>query len=453
MTLSGRMWLVGAALPVAVMAVVLGVSDQLFDFALERSVDQALLAQAAAESVSPFHGIGVAPHLHMSFSPLAESVRPFAPEGALFGPDGHLVTRYPPRADAPPETLTPRPLDAPPAFSTQLEGALRFRRLAVTLKAPDEQLYTLRLSASLEQIDRSAQTFHKLFITSTLVTGALLVLAQGWQGRRLRRRLRSLQWHLEAVHSGDLDQLLPPESENDEIAELRRVLAKATAQLKHAHAAQERLLADAAHELRTPLTLMRTSLDLALRRKRSGEELKQALRDAREECERLALLANRLLDTVSVGKGDFRREPGDLVLLARESVATVVADAEARGLSVRLDAPSEAKARIHAGSIRQALDNLLSNAFKVAPPGSVVTVRLAPAKAGWALSVRDEGPGIAAAERDLVFEPFHRARGGQPGTGLGLTIVREVARHHGGRAYVASVTSGAEVVLLLPADT
>jgi signal transduction histidine kinase len=64
--------------------------------------------------------------------------------------------------------------------------------------------------------------------------------------------------------------------------------------------------------------------------------------------------------------------------------------------------------------------------------------------------VKDQGPGIPEAEREIVFEPFHRVRGGPPGTGLGLTIVREIATRHGGRAFVAPSTQGAELVLEFP---
>jgi hypothetical protein len=95
-TLAIRLWLSGAALPLFVMAIVFLGADRMFHLALERSLDQALLAQAAVESVSLFDGPKREPHLHMASSPLVESVRPFAPEGVLFGPDGREVMRYPP---------------------------------------------------------------------------------------------------------------------------------------------------------------------------------------------------------------------------------------------------------------------------------------------------------------------------------------------------------------------
>ena len=451
MTLQRRMWLTGAALPVLVLAAVLFAADRLFHLALERSLDRALLAQAAVEAVSLFDGPEHGPHLHMATSPLVDSVRPFAPEGVLFGPDGQVAVRYPPpRKGTVPEVLRPEPLGTPPAFATRVEGASRFRALAVTVQSPGGDPYTLRLSASLAQVDQSVETFHVSAVACTLAMAVLLAALQGWQARRIGRRLGELHQHLEAVKAGDLSGELADERETDELADLRTVLAGATREVARARGAQERLLADAAHELRTPLTVMRTSLDLALRRERSPAELKATLGDVREECDRLAELAMRLLDTIAVGKGDFRKEPHDVAALVRDAVAAVEATAQSHGVRVEIVGPATLTAPVHRPSLRQALDNLLSNALKFAPHGTRVVVDLSSGARGLSLGVQDEGPGIPAEERERVFAPFHRVRGSQPGTGLGLTIVQEVARAHGGTAFVADSARGARVVLELP---
>lgn len=451
MKLSARLWLFGAALPIVVLALVLVVSDGLLQLLLARSLDQALLSQAAVESVSLFDGPNHEPHLHMATSPLTESVRPFAPEGSLFGPDGEEVTRYPPpKREAPPERLEPRSAPHLPELSTRLVNGEPVRELVVTVLGPQGQPYALRLSASMGQLTGSVRTFREVMLAATVLAGLVLLGVQVMQGRRLRARLQELQQHLERVQRGQLEQL-PPERApgGDEIAELRGVLAGTIDELRRAHEAWERLLADAAHELRTPLTLMRTSLDLALRRERSADELKEALRDARQEVDRLAGLANRLLDTVSVGRGELGREPTELRALALEAIAAAKAEAETKGVLLSLTAPPSAKATIDAGGVRQALDNLLSNAIRFAPTGSEVSVAVEPQGEGFALCVSDGGPGIPPDEREAVFEPFHRADGDRHGAGLGLTIVREVARQHGGRAFVADSPRGTKVVIEL----
>src|ERR1700712_4862814 len=129
MKLSLRFWLYGALLPVLVTAAVLFGADHLFGLALARSLDQALLTQAAVESVSLFDGPGQKPHLHMATSPLVESVRAFAPEGVLFGPDGSEVMRYPPVVSARDAKEHSRPgvPGAPPALVTAGHDSLRTR--------------------------------------------------------------------------------------------------------------------------------------------------------------------------------------------------------------------------------------------------------------------------------------------------------------------------------------
>lgn len=452
MTLSARLWLFGAALPVVVLAAVLGVSDRLYHVGLEQGLDQALLSQAAVESVSLFDGPTQGPHLHMARSPLTDSVRPFAPEGTLFGPDGEEVTRYPPPREATPrERMLPQQTPFVPTLATRVDGDERYRELVVSVRSPQGEPYALRLSASMAQVDRAVWSFHRAAVLTTVLAAVLLVAIQLAQGRRLRARLQALRRHLERVHRGELDQPLPPEPEQDEIADLRLVLADATKELKTGRDAWERLLADAAHELRTPLTLMRTSLDLALRRERSAEELKEALRETRDEVDRLAVLSNRLLDTVSARRAEVAREEVDLAALARDAVAAASAEGEARGLVVRLAEGAPVRATVDAGAVRQAVDNLLANALRFAPVGSEVMLEVTAKEGVAALSVTDSGPGIPEAEREAVFEPFHRAAGGQrKGAGLGLTIVREVARAHGGRAYVADSPRGAKVVIELP---
>lgn len=446
-----RLWLWGAIVPATLLAVVLFVADTVFHAALERTLDQALLAQAAIESVSLFDGPRNEPHLHMASSPLVDSVRPFAPEGILFGPDGREVMRYPPPLEGEPEEqLQPTAVPATPSLSTVDHEGHRHRALVVSVTSPAGTLYALKLSASLAQADASTKTFHLVALAATLATALLLVVVQGVQGRGLRRRLAALRAHLEAVHAGELERRLEPDVGRDEVSEVHQVLGEATERLQAVRDARERLLADAAHELRTPLSLMRTRLDLALRRERTPDELKTALAETRGEVVRLASLASRLLDTAAISRDEWSVEPVDVSQLVDEAVAVTRDAASARKVELRAVVAPGLTLRAHAIELRQVVDNLLSNALKFAPEGSEVVVRAEVKDGAFTLSVRDVGPGIPEAERETVFEPFHRVRGGPPGTGLGLAIVREVARRHGGRAFVAPTTPGAELVVTFP---
>lgn len=452
MTLTTRLWLSGVLLPALVVSAILFGTDRMFHWELERALDRALLAQAAIESVSLFDGPTQAPHLHMATSPLVDSVLPFAPEGVLFGPDGAEVMRFPPREDHahPSERILPSPEHHTPTLSTREQAGQRQRLLLVTVAAPRSgDLYTLRLSATLAQIDAATDAFHRMALIAVFVMLLTLLAVHALQSRSLRRRLSELSQHVEAIRSGDLDRALSAESEIDELSSLRKVLAEATSALRSARRTKERLLADAAHELRTPLTVMRTALDLALRRDRRPEELKAALQDTREEVARLSQLASRLLDMVATAHDDEPRSQIDLCEIARAALANATHSAEARGLAVHLDCLRPAFSLGRPQALRRAVDNLLANAIKFAR--GRITLQVSQDKELIRLSVLDDGPGIPDTERGAVFEPFHRSPGSPPGAGLGLAIVREVALDHGGTAYAAPVSTGACVVLALPA--
>jgi signal transduction histidine kinase len=275
----------------------------------------------------------------------------------------------------------------------------------------------------------------------------VLLLAQGLQARRLRQRLEVLTRHAEALRAGELEQRLPRESDRDELAVLRDVLDHATLSLRAARDARERLVADAAHELRTPLSLMRTNLDLALRRERSPEELRATLDEVRDEVLRLSTLCTRLLDLAATPQRAREREPTDLAALLSQAAEGARGEAAERGISLSV-AAEPVRASIDAEALRGAVDNLLSNATKYAR--SQIALRLETRPDHLRVCVWDDGPGIAPEEREAVFEPFHRTRGARPGAGLGLAIVRATARAHQGRAFVADCPAGTQLVLELP---
>jgi signal transduction histidine kinase len=449
----------GALVPSAAMLAALLVAGRFLQDQLEGAVDQALLSQGAIEAVSIFDGPGGVPHLHLQDSPLGAQVRGFAPSGALHGPTGELLVRYP--ADRVPEgapsTLLPGPPDGPPSLVVRRTTAgERLRVLTVTVTNPGSDPHVLQMTASLAQVDASVTAFREVGLVVVAVLATSLLALQTVMARRLSLRVNRLTGHMAALREGDLEAAPPRDAGQDEIGELSRVVAEATGRLRAARGEQERLIAEAAHELRTPLTLVRTTIDLALRRRRTPEELEQALHVARDEVDRLATLSSRLLDLASARRGSWDRSPGDVAQVAREAAEAARADAEVRGVLVHFDARAAAPISFDRDGLRQALDNLLANAVRHSPAGGTVTLAVAPATGedGGPLvriSVRDEGPGIPPELRERVFEPFARGTEASGAAGLGLAIVRDVLRGHGGRAYVAEAGPGATVILDLPA--
>ena len=465
MRLATRMWLFGAAVPA--LGVLLGVivAGQWFRHHLEAAVDRALLAQAAVESVSLFDGPGGRVHLHMATSPLVESVRLFAPTGDLFGPDGRLVMSYPPRTAAPdqtPEILLPGVPGRPPELRTRYGAdGVRFRELTVTVAAPRGGLYLLRLAASLAQLDGSARAFYRTTLSLAMLFGASLFVLQAVQARRLKARLAVLRAHVAALREGQLDHDLDDDPNRDEIGELHHVLRETTAKLRAARSGQERLLADAAHELRTPLGLMRTSLDLALRKPRPPEELRTSMEEVRREVIRLSTLCQQLLDRFALGQAEWDRVPVNVHHLAVEAAQAARAAAEARGVLIEIDGAVDIQANGHAPALRQGLDNLLSNALRYAPHGSSIKVEIQRVGGLIRLAVRDSGPGVAAELRGSLFAPFWRERrraadasdgsAAHDSYGLGLHITQEIAARHGGRVFLdESCAQGARFVIEIP---
>jgi signal transduction histidine kinase len=444
-----RLFLNGAVLPSAILLVGALVAGQAFRLALEAALDRALLNQAAAEAVSLFDG-PEGPHLHLQKSPLREAVNPFAPRAELFDAAGALVVRFP---EGPGESSPAPSADGPsPVLATRVTRAGRHRELVVRVQAPDAARYALRLEASMAQLDAAVRQFHVVALGLVLATAAALVSLQLLVGRRLSRRLQGLAVHLDRLRRGELDARPGPDEAGDEISELRGVLAAATEQLQGAREAQDRLLADAAHELRTPLTLMRTTLDLGLRRERTVGELQEALRRTRDEVDRLAHLASALLELGAAARS-WDAVDADLAAVAEEATEAARAEAEARGVWFELELSHPTPAHFSPVAVRQALDNLIANALRYAPPGTPITV-VAEARpdGGWWVEVEDRGPGIPPARREAVFAPFHR-EGEGGGSGLGLAIVAEVLRQHRGRAWATEGRrgQGARVVLQVPA--
>jgi two-component system OmpR family sensor kinase len=215
---------------------------------------------------------------------------------------------------------------------------------------------------------------------------------------------------------------------------------------------ERRFVADASHELRTPLALLRTELELALRRPRSHDELTDALRSAAEETERLSRLAEDLLLLARADQGSLplRLE----VVPAADLLSNVAARfaSRAENLGRRLGVhPGDAAAAVEVDPIRveQALTNLVDNAL-IYGAGAV---ELACEVSGGVveLHVRDEGSGIPKEFRARAFDRFSRADEARSngGAGLGLSIVELVARAHGGSVGLGG-GRGADVWIALP---
>ncbi|MDT8913234.1 HAMP domain-containing sensor histidine kinase [Amycolatopsis sp. PS_44_ISF1] len=233
----------------------------------------------------------------------------------------------------------------------------------------------------------------------------------------------------------------------DEPAELARHFNTMLAALEESLTAQRRLVADASHELRTPLTALRSDIDLlTLGTPLTDDRRRQVLRRIGDQFEELTRLVD---DLIELARGDEPRPDPEAVPL-EAVVGERVELARRHWPGVTFTARLEpALVTGSAERLARAVGNLLDNAAKFSPAGGTVAVELT----GRRLTVRDEGPGVAEADRARVFDRFYRAPAmrGVPGSGLGLAIVAQVARAHGARAEVGSAPGGgAEFVVRFP---
>ncbi len=445
MKLSTRLILAGAVLPVLALLATLAAVGLAMDRLLLAELDRSLMAQAAVESVSLFDRL-TGPHLHSQDSPLRNRV---ATISALYDAQGALQVASPDRSSVPQRLLAVVPTDSPRLHTENVEHTGEFRVLELAISGPDGRPWALRLAVSLERHHATRIAFFKAAALVGLLMALGLSAAQLWQARLLHRRVEALAAHMRRLRSGNLESTPDPDRNRDMLGELRDLAADATLRLRAARDDQHRLVADAAHELRTPLAVLRTDIDVTLRRERTPEELRETLVRVREETDRLGSLARRLLDLASVRAEVREHQPIDVVPLVSGALEPWVVTAAERHLTLRAHLPAQLNTRCDPSGLRQVLDNLLANAFDFAPPHTEVEVRLAVEGSQFVLQVRDHGPGVPPADREAVFAPFHRLNHQRQGSGLGLAIVREVAEQHGGKAWIEGASGGGAVVSVL----
>lgn len=303
------------------------------------------------------------------------------------------------------------------------------RRHVWTLPLQDGRFVVVRPPIDHER--RGFGFFSHLALVAVLIALAAFPVVRGITGR-----LERLQKGVEQLGAGDLTTRVKVEGK-DEVAGVAESFNRAAGRIEELIKAHKMLLANASHELRTPLTRLRMGIELLKEKADPARkaELEQDIAELDQLIDEI-LLSSRLdamerLDRV---------EPVDLLALAAEEAAHYEATTVA-GTPVTI----QGDARL----LRRLVRNLLENAKRHgAPPIEIaVTAQAATAE----LTVSDHGPGVADADRARIFEPFFRKAGAaSTGTGLGLALVRQIARRHGGDVTVETRDTRAAFVLRLP---
>ena len=281
-----------------------------------------------------------------------------------------------------------------------------------------------------------------------LAVAPALALVIGWLVQRSLAPLQRLAEEVRARDSGSL-QPLPEVDLPDEVLPLVQSLNALLDRLGAALAAQRHFVGDAAHELRSPLTALKLQVQV-LRRAPDEATRDEAARALTAGVDRATRLVEQLLALARSEAGPPRAASATpLAELVRQAMADVAPFADARGTTLELDVADGAEGATVPGDgdVAVLARNLIDNAVRYSPPGGHVSVWVgadAAQRGAPVLQVDDDGPGIPAADREIVFDRFVRrdSAAGQTGSGLGLAIVRQVALRQGADVSLGESPAG-----------
>jgi two-component system, OmpR family, sensor kinase len=316
------------------------------------------------------------------------------------------------------------------------------RVLAMRLEGSAKAPTVVAVATSQEVVSQVVTRVRGGVLLSALAAAVISGLG-GWMLTRfVLRPVERMRRRAARISGENSSERLPVPESRDEIARLGTTMNQLLQRMDGALERQRMFVADAGHELRTPLSVLTAELELANRPGRSKDELAQAVARAEAECYRISRLAEDLLLLARVDVRDTlldERETALRPLLAAACESARLAGTATRS-SVQIDCPPDLILWVDPTRMRQVMDNLLTNAFRYAPDGTDVHVRVTTTDRSGAsrvvVEVSDCGPGFPEPFLPHAFERFRRAdqaRGNRDGgLGLGLAITDALVRAHGG---------------------
>lgn len=295
---------------------------------------------------------------------------------------------------------------------------------------------------------------------AALVSFGLMLLASLGGGylitRAALRPVETIRRAAQQIMDGDLQHRVPLRSGDgaDEFDRLAQTLNGMLDRIARLIATVRGATDNIAHDLRSPLTRHRARIEAALSHPPTADELPDWLERNLADVDQVLSTFQSLLRIARVDAGLLRGEFTELDLgrLVRDAAELMEPLAEERGLRLLVSAAEGAACTGHRDLLFQTVLNLIDNAIKYSPCGGTVELSLTRDGDDWRLYVRDEGPGIPAAERERVFERLYRLESARdtPGLGLGLSLVQSVVALHGGRITLEDASPGLAVTLHLP---
>ncbi|MBD2101649.1 ATP-binding protein [Leptolyngbya sp. FACHB-261] len=370
---------------------------------------------------------------------------------ALFPPRPPLLRDQlpspPPESRRRPERAPDRPERGPggppaePQFATRYTTTGAWRVGAVSFVHAQ-----VAVAISLQAIDQEMAVIRNIFLISIPVV-LLLGAGGAWSlsGSALRP-IRELASAIRQVTVKGLDQRVPISATDVEFVELIRVFNQMLERLERSFKQASRFSADAAHELKTPLTILQGELERTLQQADSGSEVQQSLGNLLDEVQRLGGIVRKLLLLSLADAGQMSLHKVEVNL--SEMLIEMTEDIEllAPHLEVQTEIASEVRVLGDRDLLTQILQNLFSNAIKYNLAEGWIRIQAQQQATTALVTISNSSKDIPASERDRIFDRFHR---GDPartrkieGTGLGLSLAREIARAHGGELTLDPTPSG-----------
>ncbi len=320
---------------------------------------------------------------------------------------------------------------------------------------PGEQFQVADLATVQRAVNYASLQTLQTYSIVALVVMFILSLGIGWwvAGRALRP-VGAITRATHEITATDLSRRIGATGPRDELRTLAETIDGMLERLDRAFRADRMLVEDVSHELRNPVAVVQSNVEAVLADDTATpEERRAAAAVVLQSTRRMTRLLEDLLATARTRSDAFTDRDVDLADLARTSAQEYRALADRRGLTIHERAAGGPIVFADPDALARAVGNLLSNAVRLAPESSTITIGVGSAR-GWAwITVRDEGPGIDDGAREHVFDRFFRSSQSAPGSGsgLGLAIARQIVESHEGRIRLESRgTSGSTFVIWLP---
>jgi two-component system heavy metal sensor histidine kinase CusS len=409
--------------------------------AQQQRLDEALLQEAEQDAKRVAARQGEKLVISDMPMPAANDVGPLTKYGAIYGGDGSVRAKTTSFGDdVPPLSAVQRGARIPFDF---WHGREHLRGVLVPLPAPGDQL--LLVAAQRVELDGDAAFLRRAMTVAFVMAVIWAGLVASWIVTRLTRDHQKIAEVAQRVAAGDLAARVQPHSGDPELAKLGRNIDEMIARLEVLVESQQRFIALAAHELRMPLTTLYGELALALRRSRDAESYRNTIEEALDSTRKLKQLADDLLSLARIGAERMGASVTSIRDVVQAAESQVMAQAKDRGVELTITGEDRAVVG-EASDLERLVRNLLENAVHHSPQGGRITVEIAGETDCVKVVVSDEGPGILPGEREKIFEPFYRGQGdaerSSDGAGLGLAIVRQIARAHGADVTLVPTAKG-----------